>query len=228
MGDASRASNEVSGRRSFLTKALGFLAGTALLGGKTKALAQVSKKGPDSIGGVKSVQDTSPYLGEILLFAGNFAPVGWAICDGALLSISQNTALFSILGTTYGGDGRTNFALPDLRGRVPVGFGQGSGLSSYVEGQAGGEETHQLSVNEMPSHNHSAGADNGRGTSATPVGNLPAINNEGIQHYGASNNSAMNAAAIGNSGGGQSHNNMQPYLALNYIIALQGVFPSRS
>ena len=228
MGDVSNDDHEGSSRRNFLTKALGFLAGTTLFGGITKAAAQSGKTRTNSIGGTKSVLDTSPYLGEILLFAGNFAPSGWAICDGSLLPINQNQALFSILGTTYGGNGTTNFALPDLRSRVPVGFGQGSGLTNFVIGQSGGEESHQLSVNEIPSHNHVAAADNSGGTSATPVGNFPAINNEGIQHYGSTSNGAMNASAIGNTGGGQSHNNLQPYLAINYIIALQGVFPARS
>ncbi len=135
---------------------------------------------------------------------------------------------YKVLGATYGGDGTSTFALPDLRGRVPIGFGQGTGLSNHALGQSGGEETHLLSTNEMPSHNHSAAADNGNGTSATPVGNFPAINNEGIQHYAATGSGAMNAAAIGNTGGGQSHNNMQPYLAINYIISLNGIFPSQS
>ena len=230
MSDGSNINDEVSGRRKFLTKAIGFLTGTALFGGINKALAQSGRKTATSLGGRNSIDGffNTPAVGQICMFAGLFAPSGWAFCDGSLLPINQNQALFSLLGTTYGGDGRTTFALPDLRGRVPIGFGQGTGLSSYVIGQSGGEEAHQLSVNEMPSHNHSAAADNGGGTSATPVGNFPAINNEGIQHYGSNNNATMNAAAIGNSGGGQSHNNMQPYLAINFIIALQGIFPTQS
>jgi len=220
--------DQASNRRRFLAKAIGVIAGTSLFGGAAKLVAQVVKGNSVSTTGPKQIADTTPYLGEILLFAGNFAPTGWALCDGSLLTISQNQALFSILGTTYGGDGRTNFALPDLRGRVPVGAGQGAGLSNYVEGQMAGEENHTLVATEMPQHTHAANVDTGNGTSATPSNNVPAVNNEGIQHYGGIVNGTMNPAAIGTSGGSQPHNNLQPYLALNYIIALQGVFPSRS
>ena len=218
--------SEAGERRRFLAKALGILAGTAVFGGLVKAMAQTSRKSVTSAGDIKSVQDTTPYLGEILMFAGNFAPTGWALCNGQLLSISQNTALFSILGTFYGGDGRTTFALPNLQGRFPI--GTGSGLSTYVTGQIGGAETHTLTVTEMPTHSHPMVADNGNGTSATPIGNVPAINSEGIQHYGATLDGAMNPGVIGNTGGGQPFSVMPPYVAISYIIALQGVFPSRS
>lgn len=159
----------------------------------------------------------TPFIGQITLFAGNFAPRGWAFCQGQLLSIAQNTALFSILGTTYGGDGQTTFALPDLRGRVPLQQGQGPGLQSYVLGQKAGTETVTLTVNEMPAHNHSITV-----TAVPPGGTIPAVD-------GQLTPTPLNAfEASGMTGGSQPHNNLQPYLALNYIIALQGIFPSRN
>nr|WP_313791253.1 tail fiber protein [Lacinutrix neustonica] len=179
------------------------------------------------------------------MFGGNFAPRGWAFCDGQLLPISSNSALFSILGTTYGGDGRTTFALPDLRGRVPLGPRTGAGLSTYREGQRSGEERHVLNVTEMPNHNHiasgevkvnSADATKAVASTGSSIATPGAPAGRGIsQTYGFNDatpdvalNAASNSVTIGNNGGNQAHNNMQPYLAVNYIIALQGVFPSRS
>jgi microcystin-dependent protein len=215
-------------RRRFLAKALGVLAGTSLIGGVAKAFAQIGQKTIASNGGQKQVAGTDAYLGEIMMFAGNFAPTGWAYCDGSLLLISSNEALFSLLGTNYGGDGVTHFALPDFRGRVPVGYGSGPGLSSYAVGQSGGEEKHTLQTGEMPSHNHAAYADVSDGTSATPSNNLPAVNSEGIEHYGSTQNGSMNANAIGATGGSQPHNNIQPYLTVSFCIATAGIYPSRS
>lgn len=169
-----------------------------------------------------------PLLGSIMLFAGNFAPRGWAFCDGQLLPISQNSALFSILGTTYGGDGRTTFALPDLRSRVPVGPRQGPGLSNRQLGSRFGAETTTLTVNNLPSHTHGLKSSNAPGNSNSPEGNVPAVNRDGILHYGSDANTDMSTAGITNTGGDQPVNNMQPGLAINYCIALQGVFPSRS
>ena len=172
-----------------------------------------------------------PYIGEISIFAGNFAPRGWAFCNGQLLPIAQNTALFSILGTTYGGNGTTTFALPDLRGRAPLSSGQGPGLSDYDLGQSGGTETVTLTTNEIPAHNHSVGAFNNKGDQSNPTNNVNAIvvdsSNGTANAYAASANATMNNGAVGSTGGSQPHNNMQPYLTLNFIIALQGVFPSR-
>ncbi|MFK7797785.1 MAG: phage tail protein [Aureispira sp.] len=170
-----------------------------------------------------------PFIGEIKLFAGNFAPRAWAFCDGQLLPISQNSALFSILGTTYGGDGRTTFALPDLRGRVPLGPRQGAGLSSYREGQQGGQEHVTLTTSEMPSHSHSVNAVSSTGNDASPQNNLLA-NTAGLDREYSNTNSdiRMSSNMVANTGGNQSHENRQPFLAINYIIALQGVFPSRS
>ncbi len=168
----------------------------------------------------------TPYLGEIRMFAGNFAPTGWALCNGDTLSISQNVALFSILGTTYGGNGVTNFRVPDLRGRVPVGMGQGTGLTARPEGETGGEETHTLSLTEMPAHTHAALVDTSVGANDRPAGGFPARNGAGIPQYGAVSSGQLSSTAIGSAGGGQPHNNMQPYLVINYIIALTGIFPS--
>ena len=166
---------------------------------------------------------SEPFLGEIILFAGNFAPRGWAFCNGQILSIAQNTALFSILGTTYGGNGVTTFALPDLRGRVPVHPGQGPGLSQYDLGQVGGSETVTLSVNELPQHTHRQPATNAEQTTNRPNGALPARG--GV--YGAVSDDSLLGPTTP-AGGNQPHNNIQPYLALNYIIALEGIFPSRN
>lgn len=159
------------------------------------------------------------------MFAGTFPPVGWATCDGQLLSISQNTALFSILGTSFGGNGQSTFALPDLRGRVPVHAGQGPGLSSYSVGQEGGEEAHTLATPEVPVHSHAVGASAADGTVTHPAGAVPA---RGGSYSATPDGTTMNPAMIGNVGGGAPHNNVQPYQAVTFIIALQGVFPSRS
>ncbi|MGE3801486.1 MAG: phage tail protein [Candidatus Kapaibacterium sp.] len=171
----------------------------------------------------------TPYIGQISMVAFNFAPRGWAFCDGQLLPISQYTALFSLIGTTYGGDGRTTFALPDLRGRVPLHMGQGPGLSSYREGQVGGTETVTLLSSQMPSHNHLANANGSPGTQFTPInGFWAAEGTETVATYAATATGMMNPNAIGLAGGNQSHNNMQPYLVIAFTIALEGVFPPRS
>jgi microcystin-dependent protein len=169
------------------------------------------------------------YIGEIRIFAGNFAPQNWALCNGQLLSISQNTALFSILGTTYGGDGKTTFALPNLQSCVPVHQGQGAGLSPYVPGQRGGSETVTLNSQQMPQHNHTMGTLSAAGTAARPNTQLLAQSTSGNVYGPApSDGSALNQAAIGMAGGNQPHPNIQPYLALTFIICLYGIFPPRS
>lgn len=174
---------------------------------------------------------SDPYLGQISMFAGNFAPRGWAFCDGQLLPISQNQALFSLLGTTYGGDGVTTFALPDLRGRAPIHAGNGPGLSNYPLGQRGGLEQVTLAISQLPNHAHTAQVNAtspvGRGQgSDTPVNNFWA---EGGS-YSATSNATMsaNAVTVQPTGGNQPHENRQPYATINYIIALQGTFPSRN
>lgn len=175
------------------------------------------------------------FIGIIKLFAGNFAPKGWAFCQGQLLSIAQNQALFSILGTTYGGDGRTTFALPDLRGRVPVGTGAVPGLSAVQLGQMAGEATHTLLHTEMPAHTHALAANNTNANASAPQGNTIATpgfmsGREFTATLGfnsAAPNTALNPQSIGVAGSNLPHNNMQPYLGLNYIICMQGLFPPR-
>ena len=171
-----------------------------------------------------------PFIGELMLFAGNFAPRNYAMCNGQLLSIAQNTALFSILGTTYGGNGQTTFALPDLRGRVPIHMGQGPGLSNYSEGEVGGVENVTLLTTQMPVHTHPAQVNAASGaTSKSPGGNLPAFTSGGSS-YGPTADLVMasNMVNIGAAGGSQPHENRQPYLALNWCICLFGIFPSRN
>lgn len=169
-----------------------------------------------------------PFLGEIRLFGFNFAPVGWAMCQGQLLPISQNTALFSLLGTSYGGNGTTTFALPDLRSRVPLSMGQGAGLSNYVIGQAGGNENVTLLASQLPAHSHSVNASSTAAAADRPAGAV--LGHAGVNTYAAGPDGAtvMNAGMIANTGGSQPHSNLQPFLTLNFCIALQGIYPSRN
>ena len=167
------------------------------------------------------------FVGEVRIFAGDFAPNGWALCNGQLLPISQNTALFSLLGTAYGGDGQSTFALPDLRGRVPIQPGQGQGLSNRNRGEAGGVEAHALTAPEIPAHTHSVGGSAANGASDSPAGHVLARMPAAVPQYGSSADTDLSADAVEFSGGGQPHPNMQPYLTVTYIIARQGVFPSR-
>ncbi|HEY5406476.1 MAG TPA: tail fiber protein [Ginsengibacter sp.] len=170
-----------------------------------------------------------PLLASIIIFAGNFAPRGFLLCQGQILSISQNTALFSLLGTTYGGNGTTTFALPDLRGRVPIQQGQGPGLSNYVLGEASGSENTTLLITNLPQHNHPLIGTSEAGSTSDPTGAF--LGNTGAldpEYNTSGTHVQMNAAAIGLTGGSQPINNIQPYLAINYIIATSGVFPSRN
>jgi microcystin-dependent protein len=178
-----------------------------------------------------------PFIGQILMVGFNFAPRGWAFCQGQLLPISQNTALFSLLGTTYGGDGRTTFALPDLRGRAAIGYGQGPGLPNYSWGQKIGQESHTLTLQEMPSHSHGLNGSTASGTSNDPTGKVLAVNTVVPERgatpvpangYASGSASAAMGASISNAGGNLPHNNMQPSIAMNYVIALVGLFPSRN
>jgi len=169
-----------------------------------------------------------PFVAEIRIFPFNFAPKGWAWCDGQLLPLSQNTALFSLLGTTYGGDGKSNFALPDLQGRAPMHPGQGPGLSLHDLGETGGSETVSLLESEIPSHSHSLHASFQDGTNQTPVGELLA-GGVGIGQYGTPGAlTQMSDNSLAPAGGDQPHNNLQPYLTFYFCIALQGVFPPRT
>ena len=169
-------------------------------------------------------------IAEIRIFAGNFAPRGWAFCDGQLLPISENQALFSLIGTIYGGDGRTAFALPDLRGRAPIHQGNGAGLSDYRLGQRGGTEEVTLTTDQMPAHSHALQANTKRGNSPDPANASIADSKGRDRDYMKSGevNASMSSNSIASTGGGQPHDNRQPYLAVNYIIAMQGVYPSRS
>ena len=170
-----------------------------------------------------------PFLGQIIMFGGNFAPRGWAFCSGQLLAISGNSALFSILGTIYGGDGQTTFALPDLRGRAPMHPGSGSGLTPRVLGEKGGAESATLSTTQMPSHNHpiQVVVSTANGEEATPAGNVIASHTDA---FNTTATSGQNLGGVSSSlqGGTQAHNNMQPYQTVNFIIALQGTYPSRN
>jgi microcystin-dependent protein len=168
-----------------------------------------------------------PFIGEIMLFGGNFAPEGWAFCDGQFLPIAQNQALFSILGTTYGGDGEQTFRLPDLRGRVPMHPGNGPGLPPVELGETGGARTVTLTTAQMPNHDHALMGHSGLGGGAMPLDKTMASTKAG-RIYGAPADMPMAADAITSSGGGQAHENTPPYQAVNYCIALIGVFPSRS
>jgi microcystin-dependent protein len=174
-----------------------------------------------------------PFVAEIRVFPFNFAPRGWAFCDGQLLPLSQNTALFSLLGTTYGGNGKSNFALPDLQGRAPMYWGQGPGLSLYDLGETGGSETVSLLESEIPAHSHgmqASGADVSEEGTKQPAGALPGKQQGSNLIYGALGANQVNFAgeALAPAGGDAPHNNMMPYLTFNFCIALQGVFPPRT
>jgi microcystin-dependent protein len=171
---------------------------------------------------------SDPYVGAIFLFAGTFAPLGYQFCNGQTLAISQNTALFSLLGTTYGGNGTSTFALPDLRGRAPIGQGQGPGLSTIVLGQSGGSELATLSISNLPSHSHSINAVANAGASTTPAGNFPAIGGKPEYYSTASSNTTMSSSMVGLAGGSTPLSILPPYLTVTYIIAIMGVYPTRS
>jgi microcystin-dependent protein len=168
------------------------------------------------------------FLGSISLVPYNFAPFGTALCNGQILSISQNTALFSLLGTTYGGNGQTNFALPDLRGRMALGMGQGVGLSPRTQGELGGEESVTLTVAQLPTHSHQAVASASPGNTVSPSGAYWAPGPRLLLYSAPSGLVAMNPATVSPTGSNQSHDNRKPFLTLNYVIWMQGIFPSRS
>jgi microcystin-dependent protein len=169
-----------------------------------------------------------PFLGEIKILPYNFAPRGWAFCAGQILSIQQNTALFSLLGTQYGGNGINNFQLPNLQGAVAIHAGDGPGLTPYSNGESDGTENVTVLLSEMASHNHQAGCYNGVGDAYSGGNGIPAIDAGGNNLYTNSTNSSMQAAELSIAGDSEPHNNMQPFQVLNYCIALQGIFPSRN
>jgi microcystin-dependent protein len=172
---------------------------------------------------------SEPYIGEIRIFAGNFAPLNWALCQGQLLAISEYSALYALLGTIYGGDGTTTFALPDLRSRVPVHQGSNN-FGNYVMGQQAGEENITLAVNQLPAHTHGVRASSTyNGDNISPSNELWAASTDGNTPYTANApNTTMNAGLVGNVGGNQPHSNIQPFVSINFIIALAGIFPSQN
>ena len=170
----------------------------------------------------------TPFLGEIKMFGGNFAPLGFAFCNGQLMSIAQDTALFALLGTTYGGDGQTTFGLPDLRGRAPVHMGQGPGLPNRTLGEVYGSEAVTLTAAQMPLHSHAQAASTNAATAAAGPSGAPATSATTAFYGSGAPDVNMAAAAVGAAGGGQAHDNMAPYTVLNYIIAVEGIFPSRN
>jgi microcystin-dependent protein len=170
---------------------------------------------------------SSPYIGEIRMFGGSFAPAGWAFCAGQLMPISQNDALFNLIGTTYGGNGEDTFALPDLQGRMPVHAGTGSSGTTYQIGEKAGTETVTLTTQQMPVHNHVFLANSATATSPTPQDNIAAVNTQN-QYAVSATPTAMNAAMLGASGGSQPHENMMPYLVVSFILSLFGIFPSQN
>ncbi|MCP9763286.1 phage tail protein [Lacihabitans soyangensis] len=167
-----------------------------------------------------------PYVGEIRMFAGNFAPAGWAFCDGSLLPISEYETLFQLIGTTYGGDGQQTYAVPDMRGRLPVHMGQGPGIgSNYIIGQTGGSESVTLTNNQIPAHNHLMLVSGTAASASSPQGNSLA-NATANLYLRDTPSDTMNAASINNTGGSQPHENMMPYLCVSFIISLFGIYPS--
>ena len=166
-----------------------------------------------------------PFLAEVRMMSFNFAPKGWALCNGQLMPINQNQALFSLLGTTYGGDGRTTFGLPNLQGRVPIHTG---GQGGHVLGEIGGEQNHTLSISEMPQHIHLVTASSTDGNAAAPGGNLLARAAPANPYIAPTNLGPLDAGTLANIGGSQPHQNMQPFLTINFSIALQGIFPSQN
>ena len=198
-------------RRRFFGRMVTFAAGMMLPRRVASAIAA-----PMAVG---------PYIGEIMMVPFAFPPKGWAFCDGQILAINQNQALYSLIGTTYGGNGQTTFALPDLRGRVPIHQGQGPGLSARTRGERAGEVNHALLVGEIPSHAHVARGSSQVGTLVKPANGFPARNAIQVPQWGAGADVTLNAGAIASTGGSQAHPNQQPYLALNYVIALVGEFP---
>ncbi len=171
---------------------------------------------------------SDPFVGEIRMFAGTFAPRSWAFCDGQLLAISGNEALFSLLGTTYGGDGRTTFGLPDLRGRLPIHAGTGPGLTPRQLGAKGGSEQAQVNVNQLPAHTHPMQVSSDVSDTANPGSNVTARPTSVDLYIEEPPNTDMSGSAITSVGGGQPHDNVMPFLAVNFIIALVGIFPSRN
>jgi microcystin-dependent protein len=210
--DPIRAIQPVLPRRRFLSRIVAGLGGAALLG-----RARPSDAAPTA---------SDPFIGELMLFAGNFAPSGWFLCDGSILDIATYDVLFAVIGTTYGGDGVTTYALPDLRGRIPIHQGTGPGLSNRTQGERGGSEQVTLLQTQLPAHTHAATCMASAGSSDTPTGLLPARDGAGTMTWGAATPVTMAAGHIGTAGSGLPHENRMPYLTVNWCIAWVGIFPS--
>ncbi len=215
-------------RRGFLRRSVGILASMAFTSSflRERVFAQAGETAKP-VNKPQSIEESEPYLGQIAIMAFGFAPKGWLKCDGSLLSIQQNNALFALLGTTYGGNGTTTFALPDFRGRVPVGYGSNILGRTVDLGESGGETTHTLALGEMPVHAHTLAVNAGPGNSSNPAGAYPAASPEGTKQFSSTPTTFAPDQSIGATGSSTPHNNMQPYLALTVIIATQGIFPSR-
>jgi microcystin-dependent protein len=167
-----------------------------------------------------------PYVGEVRMFAGNFAPAGWMFCEGQLIAISENETLFQLIGTTYGGDGQSTFALPDLRGRLPIHQGSAPGGSTYSMAESGGVEQVTLTTNQMPSHTHPMVASTTIANSSNPANAILATSSQVSMYFGGNTNTNMNTTAISSAGGNQPHTNIQPFLCVDFIISLYGIYPS--
>ncbi|MBS1492554.1 MAG: phage tail protein [Bacteroidetes bacterium] len=225
--------NSKQKRRNFITKALAALFGATILTKAEDLFAIKSKTGflylkqnGEIINNYKPSAGPDPYIGEIGLCAFPFAPNGWMLCNGQTLNIADYDTLFTLLGTTFGGNGTTTFNLPDLRGRIPVHQGQGPGLSNYIFGDTTGVETVTLNSTQIPPHNHTLAAYAGTGSNTDPSAGYISQYAEGVKSFGSSSNTTMNSAAVSSIGGNQAHTNMQPYLTMNYCIALYGIFPA--
>ena len=221
-------------RRIFLRNSLAATFGAAALLKADKLLAMKSKTGfiyakenGEIINHFDPRGGSSPYVGQVSCFGFNFPPNGWHTCDGSLLQINIYDVLFYLLGTTYGGDGQNTFAVPDMRGRGPIHQGQGPGLTSHFTGESSGTETITLTSNQMPLHNHSLNVSSAIGNSKSPNGNFLAQNADAVSNYSSSPNITMNNLAIAAAGNNQPHENMAPYLTMNFCISLYGVFPSQ-
>lgn len=224
------------GRRNFMMKSVGSILGAGLLVNTASAFSNVKsktgliyvKRNGEIINDYIPQDAAIPYLGSIMMVGFSFAPIGWLLCNGQLLPILTNDALFTLIGTTYGGDGISTFGLPNLQSRLPIGQGQGLGLSSYILGQMSGTEEVTLTANQIPAHNHSINASTASGTAGTPSNNFIAQNADGIDSFSGSSNGLLNTGEMGATGGNQAHSNIQPYLSIYFCIATEGIFPLQS
>ncbi len=220
-------------RRIFLRNSMAAMFGAAALANADKVFPKSEtgfsflKPSGEIVNNYMPLGGGDVYVGQLTCVPYNFAPTGFLFCDGQILQIVDNTTLFTLIGTTYGGDGASTFALPDLRGRVPIHNGQGSGLTNHLIGEVSGAETHTLTNLQMPAHNHSLSANSADGTSSNPAGNYSAQNSEGERRYKNSNNSNMNSGSVTATGSSQSHGNMMPFISMHWIISLFGIFPSQ-